>query len=297
MGLTHPEWGTVKGFDHRTLQHAHDLLAAVWRFRHDLRQPGLAFVDKHSLDEVQTLWLDWLRHEITGWIDYPDRVRLVQLILTNQNELPGCMAESQLSLNIINGFTDVPWDQEWREASEADLAKHREKWSLRHDQHERRAAARSEPPLYLDMRRLAYRGSVMSEPTNLAAYRNVLIALETKSQTEYDRLVVALSGGALGISFAFVKRFVGDDPPLALWTLMAAWVAWVCSLALMLGSHFFSTKAPRKAATQVDEEKTDTERVWGNNYDRLVGWLNAFGGITFILGAFFASVVFLFNLE
>ena len=68
----------------------------------------------------------------------------------------------------------------------------------------------------------------MSEPTNLAAYRNVLIALETKSQTEYDRLVVALSGGALGISFAFVERFVGDDPPLALWTLMAAWVAWVC---------------------------------------------------------------------
>ena len=33
----HPEWGTVERFDHRTLQHAHDLLAAVWRFRHDLR--------------------------------------------------------------------------------------------------------------------------------------------------------------------------------------------------------------------------------------------------------------------
>ena len=123
----HPEWGTVERFDHRTLQHAHDLLAAVWRFRHDLRQPGLAFVDKHSLNEVQTLWLDWLRHEITGWVDYPDRVRLVQLILTNQNKQPGCIAESQLSLNIINGFTDVPWDQEWREASEAGLAKHREK--------------------------------------------------------------------------------------------------------------------------------------------------------------------------
>ena len=137
----------------------------------------------------------------------------------------------------------------------------------------------------------------MSEPTNLAAYRNVLIALETKSQTEYDRLVVALSGGALGISFAFVERFVGDDPPLALWTLMAAWVAWVCSLALMLGSHFFSTKALRKALTQVDEKKTDTEWVLVNKYDRLVGRLNAFGGITFILGTLFASVFFLFNLE
>ena len=147
------------------------------------------------------------------------------------------------------------------------------------------------------MRLLAYRGSVMSEPTNLAAYRNVLIALEIKSQTEYDRLVVALSGGALGISFAFVERFVGDDPPLALWTLMVAWIAWVCSLTLMLGSHFFSTKALRKEVTKVDEEKTDTERVWGNNYDRLVGCLNAFGGGTFILGTLFASVFFLCNLE
>ena len=133
----------------------------------------------------------------------------------------------------------------------------------------------------------------MSEPTNPAAYRDVLTALETKSQTEYDRLVVALSGGALGISFAFVERFVGDDPPLALWALMAAWV---CSLALVLGSHFFSTQALRKAVTQVDEKKINTERV-GGNYDRVVGCLNAFGGIAFILGTSFAGVFFLCNLE
>ena len=148
----------------------------------------------------------------------------------------------------------------------------------------------------------------MSELTNLTAYRNVLIALGTKSQTAYDRLVVALSSGALGISFVFVERFVGDDPPLALWTLKAAWFAWACSLTLMLGSHFFSTKALRRAVTQVDEdlrkavtkvdeEKTDTELVGSNNYDRVVGGLNAFGGIAFILGTSFASVLFLCNLE
>ena len=31
-------------------------------------------------------------------------------------------------------------------------------------------------------------------------YRNELIALEQKSQAEYDRLVASLSGGALGVS-------------------------------------------------------------------------------------------------
>ena len=79
----------------------------------------------------------------------------------------------------------------------------------------------------------------------------------------------------------------------------------VCS---SVGSHFVSTKALRKAVIQVDkylrktvttvdEEKTDTERVWSNNYDRVVGSLNAFGGLTFILGTLFASAFFLCNLE
>ena len=56
----HSEWGTVERFDHRVLQHGHDLLAAVWRFPgNDFQQPVLPFVDKKSLDELQTLWL-WL---------------------------------------------------------------------------------------------------------------------------------------------------------------------------------------------------------------------------------------------
>ena len=125
----HSEWGTVERFDHRVLQHGHDLLAAVWRFRNDFQQPVLPFVDKKSLDELQTLWLGWLRHEIAGWIDYPHRVRLVQLILTNQNELPGYIAEAQLSLDIINWFTEVPWNQTLREAYEASLSEHRENLS------------------------------------------------------------------------------------------------------------------------------------------------------------------------
>ena len=122
----HSEWVTVDRFDHRTLQHAHDLLAAVWRFRNNLRQPGLPFASKDSLDKVQTLWLEWLRREVAGWIDYPDRVQLVQVILANQNRPLGYMAESQLSLNIMDAFPDVPWDPERRGAVEANLTRYRE---------------------------------------------------------------------------------------------------------------------------------------------------------------------------
>ena len=123
----HPEWGTVESFDHRTLQHAHDLLAAVWRFRNDFQQAVLPFVDKKSLDEVQTLWLDWLRNEIAKWIYYPHLVRSVQLILTNQNELAGDMAESQLCCDIIEKFPDVQWDSKLRETYEESLARDRQR--------------------------------------------------------------------------------------------------------------------------------------------------------------------------
>ena len=36
------------------------------------------------------------------------------------------------------------------------------------------------------------------------------------------------------------------------WVLLVAWIAWVCSLALVLGSHFSSTQAMRTAVAQVD---------------------------------------------
>ena len=136
----------------------------------------------------------------------------------------------------------------------------------------------------------------MSESTNHVAYRDALIALEQKSQAKYDRLAVTLSGGALGISFVFVERFVGDDPSHTLWALMVAWASWVCSLALVLGSHFFSTRALRKAVAQVDDSTINKERA-GGTYDRILVCLNAFGGVMFILGVFFAGVFVWYNLE
>ncbi len=87
----HPKWSAVNYYDHRALQDAHDLLAAVWRFQNgnDFRQAKLPFEAKNCLDEVRTLWLNWLRNEIAGWITRPHLVRSVQMILMNQNEMPG----------------------------------------------------------------------------------------------------------------------------------------------------------------------------------------------------------------
>ena len=92
----HPDWGTVGTFDHRTLQRAHDLLAAVWRFRYDARQFELSVDPRHPcwvrplvdreapvkshdlLAEVPARWLGWLREEVDGWLHSPHLVRSVQ---------------------------------------------------------------------------------------------------------------------------------------------------------------------------------------------------------------------------
>ena len=84
-------WELVERFDHRTLQLAHDLLAAVWRFRYEMkfRQYELPFEVQKPLfeqprgDEPDFVgrWLTWLQEQVDSWIHDSERVRLVVTIL------------------------------------------------------------------------------------------------------------------------------------------------------------------------------------------------------------------------
>lgn len=113
-------WGTVSSCDHRTLQGAHDLLAAAWRFRVEDREPDLNFEGRASEKTPQN-WLDWLRDEMASWVDHPELVRAVMQILAHQNEALGYLAESQLCLALLDKFADVPWTPNQRTAFESDL--------------------------------------------------------------------------------------------------------------------------------------------------------------------------------
>jgi hypothetical protein len=113
----HEDWGEVESCDHRTLQAAHDLLAAVWRYRHADRQGTLPF-----MASFETSWLDWLHAEVFGWIDHPGMVRAVQILLTNQNKPLGYTAETDLCRSILARFSDVPWKLALRQAYESEPA-------------------------------------------------------------------------------------------------------------------------------------------------------------------------------
>jgi len=128
------------------------------------------------------------------------------------------------------------------------------------------------------------------------AYRTELIACEQKAQTSFDRTVIALSGGALAISFAFIEKLIETGTPQSLSALKVAWVAWIASLACVLISHYFSALAMRRAIKQADMDK-----VWfgghpGGGYEVAILILNAAGGLLFVVGAIAAGFFFTLKL-
>lgn len=114
-------------------------------------------------------------------------------------------------------------------------------------------------------------------------YRRTLQELEQQAQQSYDKTVLTLSGGALGVSFAFVSNIIGQSPVLWPAWLVVAWVSWGLSVTAVLFSFFFSHLALRKAVDQVDEESIHRVRP-GGAFDCITAVLNATGGGLFFLG-------------
>jgi len=119
---------------------------------------------------------------------------------------------------------------------------------------------------------------------DLKEYRNQLIDAEQKAQDNFDKTVLSLSSGALGISFVFLKDIVGDTPA-SISLLMVAWISWALSSTSVLISFYMSHKALRHAIKQVDFNKIREEHP-GSWYDKFTGFLNGFALILFVVGLF-----------
>jgi hypothetical protein len=115
------DWGLISQFDHRTLQFQHDLLATAWRYRSNAAQKILDLTGSEL--DIKQEWLEWLANEVQSWIERPEWVRLVQIILENQNTPLGQRTETLLSLKIMDYFPDVPWDSNLKYALVDEVSK------------------------------------------------------------------------------------------------------------------------------------------------------------------------------
>jgi hypothetical protein len=121
---------------------------------------------------------------------------------------------------------------------------------------------------------------------SLKEYRTFLISADQKAQEDFDKTVLTLSGGALGISIAFVKDIIGSNPIEVSWALVWAWINWAASLTCTLASFYLSQQALRKSVQQVDSGQIYQETP-GGRFSKVTSITNGLGIVFFILGVVF----------
>jgi hypothetical protein len=130
----------------------------------------------------------------------------------------------------------------------------------------------------------------------LKEYRSRLEVLEQKAQDDFDKTVLSLSGGALGISFAFVKDIIGSATVTNPLFLILSWLSWGLSVMFILISYYTSHLALRKAIKQVDTNDILHSQP-GGFADYLTAICNPLGGILFIVGVILISIFVWLSLE
>jgi hypothetical protein len=124
---------------------------------------------------------------------------------------------------------------------------------------------------------------------DLSAYRQHLVLAEQKAQEDYDKTVLSLAGGALGVSFAFIDKFIPDDRVVWPAMLVTAWAFWALSVGFVLVSYFLSRAALRKAIRQTDSGEIRSVSP-GGAWSRAVLACNASAGGAFLLGVIVIAV-------
>jgi len=114
-------------------------------------------------------------------------------------------------------------------------------------------------------------------------YRNLLVTADQKASEAYDKAVMSLAGGALGLSLTFVKNIVKSPNSESLWRLETSWGCLTMSLAFILVSMLFSQWALRKAIRQVDESSLQRARA-GGIFAVLTATLNVLSGAALLGG-------------
>jgi hypothetical protein len=117
----------------------------------------------------------------------------------------------------------------------------------------------------------------------ISEYRKSLLTLEQQMQSEYDKAIMALSGGALGVSMTFLKDVVITQGIHGGCYLLAAWLCWGFSVTSTLASFYTSSLALRKAVKQTDDRTIYLELL-GGRYNRATKVLNAAAGLLFFAG-------------
>lgn len=94
------------------------------------------------------------------------------------------------------------------------------------------------------------------------AWRTFLVNADQKAQDDYDKAVLTLSGGALGVTFGFLKDLVSPNPAWKV-LLLLAWISWALSISAVMWSFYASRRNIENRIRHLDGKKTgDAAKFW-----------------------------------
>lgn len=134
--------------------------------------------------------------------------------------------------------------------------------------------------------------------------RKMLLAAEQDYAKSFDRWLVTLAGGALGLSIAFLKDIAGAQPVDVAW-LVAAWILLALSVCAALVSMLISQHGHEAFRAALDEEAAKGgARFWPRVRDAqrrrweltAIAWLNGTAILAFVMGVFTLAVFAALNL-
>jgi hypothetical protein len=126
-------------------------------------------------------------------------------------------------------------------------------------------------------------------------YRKMLENCAFQSANYYDTALMSLSGGALGVSFAFIKEIVPSPASDTITWLWFAWLSLGGSLSAIILSMLFSQQSIRTAINQIDDG-TIYKKKPGGIFSFLTIILTWLSGIMFVLGVLLLSYFAKINL-
>lgn len=135
--------------------------------------------------------------------------------------------------------------------------------------------------------------------------RQSLLAAELDNARSFDRWVVTLSGGALGLSIAFVKDLVAPGPATAVWMLGVSWLLFGASIGSALTSIHVSQNAHERFREILDRVAAEGGHAFFNRVrkeheaEKLPKWidhLNRASIVSFIGGMVLLAIFVIANL-
>lgn len=119
------------------------------------------------------------------------------------------------------------------------------------------------------------------------AYRSQSIEGEFRQSQNFDKAVLTLSSGALGLSLVFIKDLVPE--PTSTGSLLAAWILFGVAVASILIAMVFSQRGYRRERKLLNDDVSGQDTSAEKN-----GWASATKAMNLLaVGAFLFGVVFL----